>query len=70
MGEALALKLAGLQTARIAGVLAELGPGAREAARRFLAGMIDAGDRDHVLRLIARSDALAVRARTRPSDAS
>ena len=67
---ALALKLAGLQTARIAGVLAELGPGAREAARRFLAGMIDAGDRDHVLRLIARSDALAVRARTRPSDAS
>ena len=69
-GEALAMKLAGLQTARIAGVLSELGPGAREAARRFLAGMIDAGDRDHVLRLIARSDALAVRARTRPSDAS
>src|SRR5271163_1668485 len=41
-GEALAMKLAGLQTARIAGVLAELGPEAREAARRFLAGMIDA----------------------------
>src|SRR6202166_1783583 len=40
-GEALAMKLAGLQTARIARVLGELGPGAREAARHFLAGMID-----------------------------
>jgi DNA-binding MarR family transcriptional regulator len=58
-GEALAVKLAGLQTERIARVLAELGPGARDAARRFLAGMIDAEDREHVLRLIARSDALA-----------
>jgi DNA-binding MarR family transcriptional regulator len=67
-GEALALKLAGLQTARIARVLAELGPGAREGARRFLAGMIDAADRDHVLRLIARSDALAARARLRGRD--
>src|SRR5579862_5299952 len=55
-GEALALKLAGLQTARIARVLEELGPGAREAARRFLAGMIDAKDRYHVLRLIAHAD--------------
>ena len=55
-GEALAMKLAGLQTARIAGVLAELGPGARDAARQFLAGMIDAEDRDHVLRLIAHAD--------------
>src|SRR5271167_2995995 len=53
-GEALAMKLAGLQTARIAGVLAELGPDAREAARRFLAGMIDADDRDRVLRMIAQ----------------
>src|SRR5215468_2789631 len=58
-GEALAVKLAGLQTTRIARVLAELGPGAREAACRFLAGMIDAEDREHVLRLIARSDSLA-----------
>jgi DNA-binding MarR family transcriptional regulator len=55
-GEALAMQLAGLQTARIARVLADLGPGAREAARRFLAGMIDADDRDHVLRLIAHGD--------------
>ena len=61
-GEALAMRLAGLQTARIGRVLAELGPGAREAARRFLAGMIDAEDRDRVLRLIARAD----RARPRP----
>src|SRR5277367_1713058 len=61
-GEALAMKLAGLQTARIAGVLAELGPGAREAARRFLAGMIDAKDRDHVLRLIAHADGARPRA--------
>src|SRR6201993_5229592 len=46
-GEALAMKLAGLQTARIARVLEELGPGARDAARRFLASMIDAQDREH-----------------------
>jgi DNA-binding MarR family transcriptional regulator len=62
-GEALAMKLAGLQTARIAGVLAELGPGAREAARRFLAGMIDAGARDRVLRLIAHADRTRLRGR-------
>ncbi len=55
-GAALAMKLAGLQTARIGRVLAELGPGAREDARRFLAGMIDAQDRDRVLRLIAGAD--------------
>jgi DNA-binding MarR family transcriptional regulator len=55
-GEALAMKLAGLQTTRIAAVLAELGPGGHDAARRFLAGMINAGDRDQVLRMIARAD--------------
>jgi DNA-binding MarR family transcriptional regulator len=67
-GEALALKLAALQTARISRVLAELGPGAREAARRFLAGMIDAADREHVLRLIAHSDSHAQRERARARD--
>src|ERR1700689_5522000 len=67
-GEALALKLAGLQTARISRVLTELGPGAREAARRFLAGMIDAEDRDHVLRLIARADSLVAQERARARD--
>ena len=55
-GEALAMKLAGLQTERISRVLAELGPGAREAARRFLVGMIDTEGRDRVLRFIARAD--------------
>lgn len=60
-GEDLALRLAGLQTKRIARVLADQGPGAREAARRFLAGMIDASDRDRVLSMIAQSDVLAAR---------
>src|SRR6202034_1163139 len=67
-GEALAMKLAGLQTTRISGVLAQLGAGAREAARRFLAGMIDAEDRDHVLRLIARADSLVAQERARARD--
>jgi len=61
-GEALAMKLAGLQTTRIARALAELGPGAHEAARRFLIAMTDADRRDGVLRHIARAD----RARRRP----
>ena len=62
-GEALAMKLAGLQAVRIQGVLADLGPDSREAARRFLAGMIDAEDRERVLGLIARADSFAGRAR-------
>jgi DNA-binding MarR family transcriptional regulator len=57
-GEALAAKLAGLQALRIKRVLADLGPDARDAARRFLAGMIDARDRERVLRLIAHADSL------------
>ncbi len=63
-GEALALQLAGLQTARIERVVAQLGPGGREAARRFLAGMIDPEDRERVLRMIANGD----RARWRGRD--
>jgi len=55
-GKALALRLAGMQTARISRAFAELGPGAHEAARRFLIAMIDADDRDSVLRLIAHAD--------------
>jgi DNA-binding MarR family transcriptional regulator len=66
-GEALAMQLAGLQTERIARVLAEIGSGGREAARRFLAGMIDADDRDHVLRLIADADRARQRGRDRGS---
>ncbi len=55
-GEQLAMKLAGLQTARIARALAELGPGAHDIARRFLVAMIDPDGRDGVLRLIAHAD--------------
>jgi DNA-binding MarR family transcriptional regulator len=62
-GEALAMKLAGLQAMRIQRVLADLGPDTRDAARRFLAGMIDAQDRERVLNLIARADSFAGRGR-------
>jgi hypothetical protein len=48
-------------------VLGELGPGAREAARRFLAGMIDAQEREAVLRLIANADRAQPRGRDRGS---
>jgi DNA-binding MarR family transcriptional regulator len=63
-GQTLALQLADLQTRRIARVLSELGPGAYEAARGFLAGMIDAAERERVLRMIAQAD----HARARPRD--
>jgi DNA-binding MarR family transcriptional regulator len=55
-GEALAMKLAGLQTARIAAALSDLGPNAHEAARQFLIAIINAENRDGVLRFIARAD--------------
>ena len=55
-GEALAMKLAGLQTARIGRVLDEIGPAGRDVARRFRAGMIGEDDREQVLRMIARAD--------------
>jgi DNA-binding MarR family transcriptional regulator len=51
-GEALALKLAGLQTARIGRALAGLSDADHESARRFLIAMLDPGQRDDVLRLI------------------
>jgi hypothetical protein len=38
------------------GELSRGGPGAHEAARRFLIAMIDAGGRDDVLQLISRAD--------------
>jgi len=60
-GEALALKLADLQTVRINRAFGELGPGAHEAARRFLTAMIDNDNREGVLRLIARADRAKVR---------
>jgi DNA-binding MarR family transcriptional regulator len=55
-GEALAMKLAGLQTTRIARALAELGPDAHDMACRFLAAMINSEHRDSVLHSIARAD--------------
>ena len=55
-GENLALRLAQLQAARLSQALSELGPGAHEAARRFLAAMIDADERDRVLHLIAHAE--------------
>src|SRR5262249_54422039 len=72
-GETLAMKLAGLQTARIARALSELGPNARVAraggggapsararACGFPTAMTNADPRDAVLRFIARA------ARARP----
>jgi DNA-binding MarR family transcriptional regulator len=55
-GEALALDLANLQTRRFARALHECGPDAREAARRFLAAMIEPSARAEVEALIARAD--------------
>jgi hypothetical protein len=50
------MRLARLQTDRIAGALAHLEPGAHEAARRFLAALIDEAARPQVLKLIAQAD--------------
>ena len=55
-GESLAMKLAGLQTARIVRALSEMGPNAHDTARRFLTAMLNAEHRDTVLRFIARAD--------------
>ena len=55
-GETLARDLALLQTRRFARALHECGPGARDAARRFLAAMIDPASREEVERLMARAD--------------
>lgn len=55
-GADLAMTLARLQGARLAGALAEVGPGAHEAARRFLIAVIDRDGRDEVLRLVDRAD--------------
>src|SRR5258705_12802622 len=55
-GEALAMQLAGLQTARISRALSELGTDAHDGARRFLVAMINAKNRGGVQRFIARAD--------------
>jgi DNA-binding MarR family transcriptional regulator len=54
-GEGLALKLATLQTERIGRAFGELGPGAHEAARRFLTAMIDVENRASVSERVARA---------------
>src|SRR5262245_39953105 len=59
-GEALAMKLAGLQTERIARALDELrvefGPNAHDIACRLLSGLLNTENRDAVLRFIARAN--------------
>ena len=55
-GETLALELALLQTRRFARALNECGGEAREAARKFLAAMIEPSARADVEALIARAD--------------
>ena len=55
-GEALAMKLAGLQTKRITRALAELGPTGHETAGRFLTAMLNSEHRESVLRFIARTE--------------
>jgi DNA-binding MarR family transcriptional regulator len=55
-GEALALRLATLQSARIGRALAELGAPDRDMARRFLMAMLDPARRAGVLRLIEGAD--------------
>lgn len=51
-GHDLALKLAQLQTKRIAGALAGLEPEAKDLVTRYLLGLIDPDDRAHVERLV------------------
>jgi DNA-binding MarR family transcriptional regulator len=55
-GEGLAMKLARLQTARITRALADVGPGAHDAARKFLAAIIDADNRAGALNFISRAN--------------
>jgi DNA-binding MarR family transcriptional regulator len=55
-GEALALRLTALQTARIGRALAEFGAADRAAVRRFLVAMLDPDQRDDVLRLVDGAD--------------
>ena len=61
-GAALAMRLAQLQTQRIARALGDLGPGAHDAARKFLAAMIDPDGRSDAMKMVDRTD------RTRQQD--
>jgi DNA-binding MarR family transcriptional regulator len=55
-GEALALRLAALQTARIGSALAEIGADGRDTIRRFLIAMLNSDQRRDVVRLIEGVD--------------
>jgi DNA-binding MarR family transcriptional regulator len=55
-GEALALRLAALQTARIGGALADMGIDGRDAIRRFLIAMLNPDQRREVVGLIEGAD--------------
>ena len=52
-GERLVGEIANLQSRRFAAAVAEVGPGAKETATRFLQAMIDAPERERVKALIA-----------------
>jgi len=60
-GEVLAMRLARLQSVRIARALGGLEAGAHESARRFLMAMIDADERQDVLRLVDKANGVARR---------
>src|SRR6266436_5565297 len=55
-GEALASRLAALQTARIGSALAEIGADGRDTIRRFLIAMLNSDQRRDVVRLIEGVD--------------
>jgi DNA-binding MarR family transcriptional regulator len=55
-GEALALRLAALQTARIGGALADIGGDGRDTIRRFLIAMLNPDQRGEAVRLIEGQD--------------
>ena len=55
-GEALALRLAALQTARIGSALADIGMDGRDTIRRFLIAMLNPDQRGEVMRLIEGQD--------------
>jgi DNA-binding MarR family transcriptional regulator len=55
-GEALALRLAALQTARIGSALADMGVDGRDAIRRFLIAMLNPDQRREVVGLIEGAD--------------
>ncbi|EKS29450.1 MarR family [Afipia felis] len=63
-GEALVVKLAGLQTRRIDRALTPLGPEGAEIARKFLLGLIDHDDPDKVLEVILKGGSPDMRTRS------